>query len=54
MANQLYENAGALFLNNNALAEIESFDVDHDAKVRFHSGNVTGWSSLPVRFTPAG
>ena len=29
-------------------------DVDHDAKVRFHSGNVTGWSSLPVRFTPAG
>lgn len=32
MANQLYENAGALFLNQNALAEIESFDVDHDAK----------------------
>lgn len=26
-------------------------DVDHDAKVRFHSGNVTGWTSLPVRFT---
>lgn len=33
---------------------LPDIDVDHDAKVRFHSGNVTGWSSLPVRFTPAG
>jgi cytochrome P450 len=30
---------------------IPDYEVDHDAKVRFHSGNVTGWSSLPVTFT---
>ena len=27
------------------------YRVDHDAKVRFHSGNVTGWESLPVSVT---
>ena len=40
-----------------ALEEIHrrlpGYDVDHDAKVRFHSGNVTGWTRLPVRFTPS-
>jgi cytochrome P450 len=30
------------------------FAVDHDAKVRFHSSNVTGWVSLPLTFTPSG
>ncbi len=29
---------------------IPDYEVDHDAKVRFHSGNVTGWTRLPVRF----
>lgn len=29
---------------------IPDYEVDHDAKVRFHSGNVTGWTTLPVRF----
>ena len=28
------------------------YTVDHDHKVRFHSGNVSGWSSLPISFTP--
>jgi cytochrome P450 len=32
---------------------LPDYEVDHDAKVRFHSGNVTGWSNLPIRFTPA-
>lgn len=32
---------------------IPGYEVDHDAKVRFHSGNVTGWTSLPVMFAPA-
>ena len=36
------------------LRRMPDIDVDHDTKVRFHSGNVTGWSSLPVTFTPAG
>lgn len=40
-----------------ALEEIHrrlpDYEVDHDAKVRFHSGNVTGWTSLPIRFTPS-
>ncbi len=31
---------------------IGDYEVDHDAKVRFHSGNVTGWSHLPITFTP--
>jgi len=39
-----------------ALEEIHrslpDYEVDHQRKVRFHSGNVTGWSSLPIRFTP--
>ncbi|MFM7069084.1 MAG: cytochrome P450 [Actinomycetes bacterium] len=30
---------------------LPDIEVDHDAKVRFHSGNVTGWTSLPVRFS---
>ena len=38
-----------------ALEEIHrrlpEYEVDHDAKVRFHSGNVTGWTSLPLTFT---
>lgn len=32
---------------------IPDYEVDHDAKVRFHSSNVTGWTSLPISFTPA-
>jgi cytochrome P450 len=34
------------------LKRMPDFDVDHDAKVRFHSSNVTGWSSLPMSFSP--
>ncbi len=34
------------------LRRIPDYEVDHDAKVRFHSSNVTGWRSLPVSFTP--
>lgn len=32
---------------------IPDFAVDHDAKVRFHSSNVTGWRTLPITFTAA-
>ncbi|MEE9415366.1 MAG: cytochrome P450, partial [Acidimicrobiales bacterium] len=32
------------------MGRIGNFEVDHAAKVRFHSGNVTGWSSLPITF----
>ncbi len=39
-----------------ALEEIHrrmpDYTVDHDNKVRFHSSNVTGWTNLPVSFTP--
>ncbi len=39
-----------------ALEEIHrrmgDYTVDHDSKVRFHSGNVSGWKSLPISFTP--
>ena len=39
-----------------ALEEIHKrlgdYVVDHDSKVRFHSGNVSGWKSLPITFTP--
>ena len=31
---------------------IGDYTVDHDNKVRFHSGNVSGWRSLPISFTP--
>jgi cytochrome P450 len=31
---------------------IPDYEVDHDRKVRFHSGNVTGWTSLPITYTP--
>ena len=31
---------------------IPDYEVNHDEKVRFHSGNVTGWTKLPIRFTP--
>ena len=33
---------------------IPDYAVDHDAKVRFHSSNVTGWTHLPITFTPGG
>jgi cytochrome P450 len=32
---------------------LPDYDVDHDAKIRFHSSNVTGWTSLPITFTPS-
>jgi cytochrome P450 len=32
---------------------IPDYEVDHDAKVRFHSSNVTGWRSLPITFPAA-
>ena len=39
-----------------ALEEIHrrmgDYTVDHDNKVRFHSGNVSGWRCLPISFTP--
>ncbi|HJM27639.1 MAG: cytochrome P450 [Acidimicrobiales bacterium] len=31
---------------------IPDYEVNHDAKIRFHSGNVTGWTKLPITFTP--
>jgi hypothetical protein len=31
---------------------IPDYEVDHDAKVRFHSSNVTGWTRLPITFRP--
>ncbi len=34
------------------LRRMPDYEVDHDAKVRFHSSNVTGWTNLPIRFTP--
>jgi hypothetical protein len=33
---------------------IPDYVVDQDAKVRFHSSNVTGWTHLPITFTPGG
>ena len=33
-------------------ARIPDYQIDHERKVRFHSSNVTGWSSLPITFTP--
>lgn len=33
-------------------ARIGDYEVDHEAKRRFHSSNVTGWTSLPITFTP--
>ena len=57
---------GAHFCLGAALARLESkvaleeihrrtpdYVVDHDRAVRFHSGNVAGWTSLPITFTPA-
>jgi len=34
------------------LSRMPDIDVDHERKVRFHSSNVTGWTSLPITFTP--
>lgn len=31
---------------------LPDYRVHHDATVRFHSGNVTGWTHLPISFTP--
>ena len=31
---------------------IGDYTVHHDNKVRLHSGNVSGWKSLPISFTP--
>ncbi len=33
-------------------ARMPDYEVDHEQKVRFHSSNVTGWTSLPIAFTP--
>jgi hypothetical protein len=33
-------------------ARLPDYVVDHERKVRFHSSNVTGWTSLPLSFTP--
>ena len=33
-------------------ARMPDYVVDHELKVRFHSSNVTGWTNLPIRFTP--
>ena len=30
---------------------LPDYQVDHERKVRFHSGNVTGWTSLPVTWS---
>jgi hypothetical protein len=30
---------------------IPDYEIDHDRKVRFHSGNVTGWTSLPISYS---
>jgi cytochrome P450 len=35
------------------VSRMPDFAVDHDRKVRFHSGNVTGWKHLPITFTPS-
>jgi cytochrome P450 len=39
-----------------ALEEIHrrlpDYRVDRDEAVRFHSSNVTGWTSLPITYTP--
>jgi len=32
-------------------ARLPDYQVDHAGKVRFHSGNVTGWTRLPISFT---
>ena len=58
---------GAHFCLGAALARLEGkvaleeihrrmpdYQIDHAAAVRFHSGNVTGWLSLPMTFGPQG
>ncbi len=34
-------------------ARLPDLEVQRDGAVRFHSSNVTGWTSLPIRFTPS-
>ncbi len=34
------------------LRRMPDLSVDHGRTIRFHSGNVTGWSRLPIAFTP--
>jgi cytochrome P450 len=31
-------------------ARMPNYEVDHESKLRFHSSNVTGWTSLPLKF----
>jgi cytochrome P450 len=33
------------------LRRLPDFEVDHAAKVRFHSSNVTGWTHLPITYS---
>jgi len=33
---------------------IPDYEVDHGAKTRFHSSNVTGWTHLPITFSAGG
>ena len=39
-------------INEQIHRRMPDYEVDHDAKIRFHSSNVTGWTRLPIHFTP--
>ena len=34
------------------LRRLGDYEVDHENKVRLHSGNVSGWAKLPISFPP--